>query len=253
MSEFNERDNVNEKTEVELNEEYVNMNGFQKAIGIITSPKKTLLAISVKPSFLIPILLILIIPAAHFLFAWSGYEQMIIESLESTMATSGLEITDEFLSMQMNISKWTMVILATVVAIGGAAISALYYFVAAKIAKSDVGYSRLFSTRLHVAIIGLLSYIILTILVILGSPTQSYTSLVMVLPQSMQTTFIGGLLTPIEFFGIWGLIVMYYGMRIVAKVSKKAALISVIVALLISMLFTGASLGISSMMTGMMG
>ncbi|GEM_PF-1232099 len=257
MSEFNDKESANENTnavaDVDLNEEYVQMNGFQKAIGIITSPKKTLLSLSVKSSYVIPIILIIIVPILHFFLAWSGYEKMMIESLEMGFVGTGVEVTPELINMQLNISKWAMVLIAVLGGLGGAAFGALYYFVAAKIAKSDVSYGRLFSVQLHVAIIGLLSYIILTILVVLGNPAVAYTSLAMVLPQSMQTTFIGGLLSPIEFFGIWSLIVMYYGMRIVAKVSKKAALISVIVALLASMLFTGATLGLTTAMTGMMG
>ena len=246
MSEMNEKENTNETAEVEIDPEYVNMNGFQKAVGIITAPKKTLLALSIKPSYWIPILLIIFVPVIHFLIAWSGYERLIIETVEKTMATSGLEVTDELLNMQMNISKVTMFLAATVGTLIGAALNALYYFIIAKIAKSNVSYGRMFSLRLHTTIIGLLSYIVLTILVLLGSSPQSYSSLAMVLPKAMQTTFIGGLLTPIEFFGIWSLIVMYYGMRIVAKVSKKWALTAVIIALLMSMLFTGASLGLTS-------
>src|SRR5699024_11278806 len=121
-----------------------------------------------------------------------------------------------------------------VFAIIGSAIAALFipvitiligsviYLIVAKLLKSDVTFKQLFSMNTYIMIIGALSFIVNGLFVSLvgGNSEIMFTSLAYFIHTDGMMTAI---LTNIEDFSIWSLILTALGLQIVANLSKTAA------------------------------
>lgn len=106
----------------------------------------------------------------------------------------------------------------------------------------------------HVMVISTFSTILLVILSLLNIESEltvPMTSLASLFPSSMRTSVLFGFALPIEVFSIWGTCVTYFGLRIVANMSKKAALISVLLAFVAGVLITGGSMWLQTIINSM--
>lgn len=207
--------------------EVTKMNGLSRLIGIIVSPTKTFEAIRQKPAIWIPMLVLLLVPAAYYFFMWDYLAPAMIITLEEQAAMYGTEVTPDMMDLQMNIAKYSTYATGIGFIIVNL-ISAVYYLIANSIANGDAKYKHLLSMSLYISMIGLLSLLVSAITTILGmDPTTPLTSVASFLPASMYGTVIYALLSTVEVFSIWSIIITVMGLRIVANMSKKASIITV--------------------------
>ncbi len=226
------------------------MNSFQKALLIITSPLKALSEINRKPNIMVPLLIIIVFPMLYYLIFWNNLEPKLISDLENKMLGLGFEPTMEMIELQMKILRITYPLQGVFTALIGGLISGTYYFICAKIAKSKVRFKKIISLVYHVAIISTLAVVLNMILTAVGmavSLTEPITSLASLLPDSIEATFFYGAAMTVEVFTIWGTIVTYFGLQIVADMSKKAALITVLLGYALSMTYVGGSMVLSQL------
>ncbi len=236
MNEVEETMNKSEGTMQE--EERGKENKFKRIIGIMVSPKETLEAIEKNPSYLPPLLFGIIILLVYIVFTWGAMQSLIVAELEIASQSGAVPLDAETVEMAMVIG---MIASSGIIFFGGIAgvfLKSLYCWIASRIVKGEASYKKILSLCLHVMVIALLVYIPLMIMVILGFPLMNYTSLVVFFPVSFQTTWIGAIASNIELFNIWSMVILYYGLRIVAKMSKKAAIITTVLPLVFSIVST---------------
>ncbi len=206
------------------------MNSLQKVVSVIVSPTKAFEGIREKPTVLLPIILIILLPLAYTVVYWSKLEPSIIVILENQSIAMGIEPTKEYLDLQIAITKYSSYATGVGILIG-TLISALYYFICSKIAGTEAKYKEIFSLVLHVGMISMLSYVLNFILSAMNiDVTTSITSVASFLPISMSASILYGVLSTVELFNVWSLIIMVIGLQVVVKMSKKAAIISVSIA-----------------------
>lgn len=232
------------------------MNGLKRIPGIIFSPIKTLESIKIKPTLLWVMLTLCIVPVICMLLTWSNYETMMTLQLEQQMETMNVEVTQEMMDLQLTVSKVTLLVGSLVGLLISGIISATYYFVCAKITKSQVSYKQMLSLAYYVLVISLISSVLNVMIIWAGVEVNSsvpITSLASLLPSSLSGTFIFGIALVIEVFSIWSLVILYFGLRIVAQMSKKASLISIGIAFSFGALLSGGSMLLSSLLLNVRG
>jgi len=243
VNKINEIKEINEVETTDGTEVVASSNAFSKVINIIFAPSKALYGIKKKPNIFLPIVIIVLIPFLYLLL-WSRFEAEMILALENQMEIQGQELTSGIMNIAIITMKAAFVGSGIIVVLTSV-LSGAYYFVCGKIAKSEVTYKQIMSLVYHIAVISSLPVLLNGLLSLLGmevSLTLPITSLASLLPSSMEGTFIYGAAMIIEVFHIWAMVVMYMGLRIVANMSSKASMISVILLLLFGMLYTGGSL-----------
>jgi hypothetical protein len=168
------------------------------------------------------------------------------------MASYEVEISPEMMDMQMNLAK----VMTPLSVVGGAILSGLigglYMFICGKIAKSEITFKQSASIAYHMGIIGTLSYLLFMLFMLVGidfSLTEPLTSIASLLPNSLEGSVVHGLLLPFEVFSVWGSVVSYLAFRIVGDMSKRASIISVMVAFGFGILVSGGSAVLTSLMS----
>lgn len=249
MSDFN-----NENVEVTVDNEEVNLSAISKVVNIVVSPSKALKAIKFNPNLLFPMLIVMLVPVLYYVGFWSSIEVQMIRTMEAQFEVQGLEATQDMIDMSLGFARWGTPIMVVIGVLIGGVISTLYYFVCSRIAKSEVAFKQIFSLVFHVMIISVFSWILMMVLTLAGVDFMMevpMTSLASLLPSSMNTSILYGLALPIEVFSIWGSVITYFGLRIVADMSKKASMISVILAFSFGMLISAGSFMLASLMNSL--
>jgi hypothetical protein len=169
---------------------------------------------------------------------------MYLTSLGIPMEIEG--ISEEQLAQISMFSTITMIVTGVITPIFGVLISTVIYLIIAKIARSEVSFKQLFSMNTYIMIISALSMIINGIGVVLlgGTAGTMYTSLGSLIGAEGA---MGGLLTSIEVFAIWGLILNAIGLHKVANFSKGLAWTIAIVFFAIGVIFAMIGAGLSGM------
>lgn len=231
-------------------EELVHMSAIGKLVNIILSPTSALKAIKNKPTIWAAMIALPILPLLYYLICWQAYEVQMIQMLESQFAGMGMELTRDILEMQLNIMKYTAPAGAVFGTYFGLLIPTVFYFILGKLMKKSGTFKQAFSLMAHTAIIASLvwlMHILLTITLGESNILAPMTSLASLLPADMYGSVVYGLLSSLEVFSLWYMFVLYLGLHIVLDYSKKAAAITVLATLLISMLITVGSLALTNM------
>lgn len=243
---------VNSHNESDV-EEVISTSAVSKIVNIIIAPSKALEAIKKKPNVLLPMFLVVLIPALYYVIFWDSVEIQMIKLIEESIEMQGVEATQEMMDLSMPFVKFTPLLIVGGILFGGV-FSAIYYYVCSKIAKAKMTFKEVISLSFHLLIISSLSWFLNMLLTMLGiefSMDLPLTSLASLLPSSMAGTFLYGLALPLEVFGIWSLIVAYFGLQIIGKMSKKASMTSVFVYLFGGMLYMGGSLALTNFMNSL--
>ena len=172
---------------------------------------------------------------------------MYLTSLGNPMVIEGMpEIPEEELAAVSMFTTVTMIITGLFTPIFGVLIATVIYLIIAKIARSEVSFKQLFSMNTYIMMISALSMIINGIGVALlgGTAGTMYTSLGSLI--GAEGTM-GALLTSIEVFAIWGMILQAIGLQKVANFSKGLAWTIVIVFFAIGIIFTMIGAAFSGM------
>lgn len=232
-------------------EEEVNTGALSKIINIIVSPSKALAGIKEKPNLILPMLIVILVPIFYYVVFWSSVELQMIRTIEAQFELQGQEVTQDLLDLSLGLARWGTPLMVVLTTLFGGLISGTYYFICSKMAETNMTFKQSMSIAYHVMIISLFSWILMMVFTLVGVDfvmEVPMTSLASLLPSSMSTSFWYGLALPIEVFSIWGAVVTYFGLRIVGEMSKKTAMISVIVAFLIGMFLSAGSFILASLL-----
>lgn len=230
------------------------MSALQKMIGIVLSPIETLKALEYKPTVLLPMIVVPILSMLYYLIFWNDYEVEAIRALEAQFSAINMELTSEMLEMQLSVMKVSVPAMVVVFYFIGILVNAVYYWVVCKIVKSKVTFKKIMSLVVHISVISIFTWVLYAVMTSItgeANITESVTSIASLLPESIKGTFMYGFISPIEVFSLWGLCLTYFGLRIMAKISKRSAMISVGVLLLLQGLMVGGSLVLSSFLSGL--
>lgn len=239
------------RTEQEnINEEFVVLKPIQRVWKIFVSPGEVFRSIDIKPNFLLPIIIASVFSLGFYLIFFSEYKALILQAIEQQMVNSPNPLPEEMIQKTANFTAIATVISAPIMTVIGMLINALYYWLFGLILKAKGSYKKYFSLMANVSLVTMLSIILSGIMVLITGEfniEKPVTSLASLLPDSMMMTPLYGMALQIEVFNIWRLVLIYMGLKEIGELSHKKALIMVLLALFIMMLYLGGTMWISGL------
>lgn len=240
---------MNEGNQVLHMEEEIELSGVQRFFGIFVSPTKVFKSIRKNPKILMPLIIVPLAAIVFYLLFFKAYQDYILVTLEAQYEQMEIALTEDMAGFLTTFGTVTGIVVPPITIVVGMFFSAAYYWLGVKIFKGEVSYKQLLSLVAHVALIGILSWVVLGITNWLGGTfaiDEPATSLASFMPEYMHGGFLYGFMMNVEVFKIWGVILLGMGLAEIARISKSKAYILVCIAFLFSSLITGLSLWINT-------
>ena len=183
--------------------------------GILWKPVETLERIRENPRILGALIIVTILMAIGATLTTLGGEQYLLE-LEQQLYG---ELPPEAMVISRVVIAAVVFITALFTPVISILIGSAIYLLIAKLVRSPVTFKQLFSMNTYIFLLtGLAAVINGLAAFILKSPTAAVTNLGSLVPIEGA---LYGLLTSLDVFSIWGVILTAYGLHIVASFSKK--------------------------------
>ncbi|PKM50331.1 MAG: hypothetical protein CVV02_11930 [Firmicutes bacterium HGW-Firmicutes-7] len=212
-----------------------------RVLSIFYSPKKVFKAINDKPNFWLPMIITMLFTMLFYLTFFGEFKEMLMEVIK----LSGQSISVEYIEKMTTIISGVAIGFAPVIIAIGTFLTALFYWLGVMLFKGKGVYMKYVSLMAHVGLISLLSLVITGIMTILTGEfliSEPVTSLASWLPDSMNMTFLYGILLDVEVFNIWKLTLVAYGIHEIGGLKLSKAFIIVGIIFVIGILFSGGSL-----------
>ncbi|MFQ5824379.1 MAG: YIP1 family protein [bacterium] len=207
--------------QVEVGQE---LSGFQKVIGVFTSPGKTFASIDLNPTWLLPILLFAII---NLVFIFTVRNILIQETLaqqEERMIERGME--SEQIEQALSRTEWGIKYFAPVTGVVFPLIillivSGIFLFVGNVILGGSATFKKVFSVSAHAWLIFSLGALVALPIVVAKETMQVTFSLATLMSEESSKTFLYQLLAKIDLFAIWWIAVQSIGLAIIYKMKTQ--------------------------------
>jgi hypothetical protein len=218
---------------------------FGRLLGVLVAPGKTFRSIAERPTWVVPLLLLLALGTAAAYMMQQRVDQE--ELVRHQVSQFGMEdISDDQVQQMVERNEKMGPVTLLVGPIMTAVIFfivALVFWVAFKMLGSEMDYRSSLATSVHGLLPSAIS-LLLTLLILLGrnavTPEEVMSGGILTSSAAAlapdASPVVRSLLGSLDVFSIWSLILLVIGYRVVAKVSTKAAAITVIVLWLVYVL-----------------
>ncbi|WP_240377052.1 Yip1 family protein [Bacillus piscicola] len=202
-------------------------------LGMIGSPTEQFERIKKRPAIWIAMILVMVVSAISTWLIAMGVETPEIEGIPADEAAAFNAFGQAMALIGGLIGPLFSVLIASAI-----------YMLIAKIAQSQVSFKQLFSMHTYIAVIGALGSLLngIIIAVVGGAPGIMYTSL-----GSLIGTEGSAMLSGIEVFSIWQVILTAIGLQVVARFSKVLAWAIPLAFFVLGLLFSIISAGLAGM------
>lgn len=225
--------------------------GFGRLIGVLVAPGKTFRAIAARPTWAVALLVLMLVSGAVWFLAGQRIDYR--DTITQSVRQSGRNVTEAQLEPQIEMMEkagaYIYGLSVPVVVVFFSLLAALLYWVAFKLQGSDISYKSSLSVNLHAAVPSVVIASLLSLPVILSKESLGYddiktgtllaSNLGFLAPEGSRA-WVAAALASLDFFALWGLVLSIIGYREVARVSTKAAVVTVLV---IWLLFVGVRVG----------
>src|SRR5690606_31447926 len=194
-------------------------------LGMIMNPREQFERIRENPKIVVALIVVTLLALIAALFSFKGMEQI----LEAELGA----VSEEEMMILTIVAQISAVVTALFTPIVTVLISSAIYMLIAKIAQKDVTFKQLFSMFFYIAFIniGLSGFVNGFFSMFVKNANPALTSLNSIIGAE---GVMGVLLSSIEVFSIWGIVLTAMGLQIVAQFSKGLAWGTVIAFYIIS-------------------
>ncbi|MCG3118168.1 MAG: hypothetical protein ALAOOOJD_00331 [bacterium] len=202
---------------------------LERFIGVFVSPEPTMQDIAARPTWVLPLIILLLSGALSGYFLKDAIIQMQLEGMEKRNMTA--EQIEQARPMMENMIKYTAPLapLLTTPLIY-ALIAAVLLFVGNVILGGEARFATLFSVTCWAGMISLLGSIINVPIMMNRQVMESATSLGSLFPSEEKQSFFHNLLGQIDLFTLWWVVVLGFGLAAAAKFSTRKAMPAVFIA-----------------------
>ncbi|HYG64608.1 MAG TPA: YIP1 family protein [Thermoanaerobaculia bacterium] len=211
---------------------------FGRLLGVLVAPGKTFRSIAERPTWLAPLLVLLVLgtTAAYMMQQRVDQEELVRHQVSQFgMGNVSDDQIQEMVERNEKMGPVTLLVGPIMTAVVFL-IVALVFWVAFKMVGSEMDFKSSLATSVHGLMPSAIS-LLLSILILLGRSTVTpeeamsggiLTSSAATVAPEEASPVVKSLLGSLDVFSIWSLILLVIGYRVVAKVSPKAAAITVI-------------------------
>lgn len=225
------------------------MNVFQKIVGIFTSPAKTFASIDLKPTILVPLLLII---AVNLVFVFTAGDVIKTESLtrqEQAMQERGMDPdqiddalarTEKFMGITMPAFSVVGPVVVLVV------IAGVFLFVGNVILGGKTTFKKVMSVATWSWLVVSLYSLVMLPIVLAKESLQVSFSLATFMSEDARQSFLYNLLAKVDIFYIWWLVVFSIGLAVIYKMRIQKTATAVFITYAIYALVTSSLAGLFS-------
>ncbi|MDZ7291036.1 MAG: YIP1 family protein [candidate division KSB1 bacterium] len=204
-------------------------NVIERIVGVFFSPSETMQDVAARPGWLVPLLILIVAAGLSGFFLKDVIIQTQLEQLQNRPNMTQEQIEQA----QPMMEKWTGI--ASIVAplittpLFYLIIAGVLMFIGNVILGGETRYNTLFSVTCWSGLITVLSSLINVPMMIKREVMESATSLGLLLPPEQNKTTLYYFLSQIDFFMIWWVIVLGFGVAAAYRFSTRKAMTAVFV------------------------
>lgn len=201
---------------------------FERIIGVFVSPEPTMQDIAARPTWLLPLLLVIIVGSVGSIFLKDAILQTQLEAMEKrNMTAEQIEQARPMMEKMMGIT--TPIIAAVSTAIIYVLMAGIGMFVGGVILGGEAKFVTLFATICWSGLISILSSLVNIPVMVSRNALESATSLGILLSPDAKGSFLYNLLSKIDLFSIWWLVVVGFGFAAAYKFTTRKAMTTIFI------------------------
>jgi hypothetical protein len=211
------------------------MSAAGRVINVFVSPRKTFESIDARPAWLLPFFLILLVNVVFILSSQDIIVEQTISTQETEMLARGaepdeIEQTTGITRKMMQFTVFFGLGFTTVLLF---LVPAVFLFVGNVVLGGSSTYKKVLCVTIHAWLIMSLAALVMLPLVLAKESMLVTFSLAAFLPESSASSFLYQLLSKVEVFTIWFLIVESIGLAVIYKMETKRVATAVFVTYLV--------------------
>lgn len=223
--------------------QHQNMNAMQRIFGVFFSPKNTFQDIDRKPTWVVPVALILAIVVAFTIITMPITMPEQMEKQREKMLERGMgdDQIDQIVASQEKIGKFigpVGAVISTIIIL--LIFAGILIFVGNIVLGGKTTFKTMFSVYVHSSLIGMLGMLLSLPLIIQKQTANVHFSLALMLSEDQSKTILYNVLKAFGLFSIWQYVVLAIGFAVIYKFSMKKAGIAMVVLFLIYVGFSVA-------------
>lgn len=228
------------------------MSLFQRVVGIIVSPAETMKSLINKPRIVLPIIMIAFGLIALYIIRLPLYKETLRSGIELALQNANIQMTPAQIDDKVNTGAILNLAGTPFGALIGWIIWASLIFALIKIFKGEGRYKQYLSVTGYSYVIIILYYV-LSLIISLATNTLAIdlriTSAANLLPAGTKDTlpFLYGILSGVEVFAIWRLVVTGIGLKLLSKLSSIKVYSILFALYALELLITGVGVAVASM------
>lgn len=240
---------MEEVTSTVLQEEKT-LGGASKIINLFFEPKKVFESLKIKPTWLVPFIIVAILGIGSFYFTYPLMMKQQVEKIRENekIPDEQKQKIIEKMTEQNHPPLWQLPFAPVGVIVVFAIVSAVLFFVFNVLLGGDSTFRRVFSVFCYSSLIGIPSMVVKFPLTMMKQDLNVQTSLALLLSADSKDTFLYRVLSGFDIFTLWQVILISIGMGVLYSYTTKKAFTVVFV--LWVLLILGMS-GLSSLLGGM--
>ena len=207
------------------------MGGASKVINIFFEPKKVFENLKIKPTWLVPFLIVIVLAIGSFYYTYPFIMDQQVQKIQENerIPEEQKQAIIETMKEADHPPLWQLAMPPVFGLIVLAVVAGILYFVFNVLLGGDSTYRSVLSVYSYSGLVQVASMIVKFPLIMIKGNVNVQTSLALLLSVEAKDTFLYGVLSSFDVFNFWQVILVSMGMGVMYKYSTKKALITVFV------------------------
>jgi hypothetical protein len=205
------------------------MGGISKVINIFFEPRKVFESLKVKPTWLVPFIIVALLGMGSFYFTFPYIMDQQVERImeNERIPEQQKESIVEQLKEKTHPPLWQLAIAPAGSLVVLVVVAAVLFFVFNVLLGGDSTFRRIFSVYCYSSLIAIPALIVKFPLIMTKHTLDIQTSLAVLLSPESKGSFVHSILSSFDIFTIWQVILVSLGMGVMYKYSTQKALTTV--------------------------
>ncbi len=225
------------------------MGGVSKVINIFFEPKRVFESLKIKPTWLIPFLIVIVLAMGSFYYTYPFVMDQQIQKIQENerIPEQQKQVIIERMKEVEHPPLWQLAMPPVFGFIVLVLVAGILYFVFNVLMGGDSAYRSVLSVYSYSGLVQIPSMIVKFPLIMIKGNVNVQTSLALLLSAEAKDTFLYSVLSSFDVFNFWQVILVSMGMGVMYKYSTKKAFVAVLILWLIYIL---AKSGLSTLLGG---
>jgi len=227
------------------------MSGAAKVFNIFFEPRKVFESLKAKPTWLAPFVIVALLGIGFYYYTYPFIMNQQVERIEKNerIPEDQKQMIIERMTAKEHPPLWQLSLAPLGTLISLAVVAAILFFVFNVLLGGDSTYRRVFSVYSYSTLIAVPAMMVKFPLIMIKKDLNIQTSLALLLSADEKGGFLYSLLSSLDIFTIWQVVLVSMGMAVMYKYSTKKAFTTVLVLWLVWIL---AKSGLSTLFGGIL-